>query len=40
MIEGLPEEKKKELEKLITNKKFLEIEIYISSLEKKTLNTK
>jgi len=39
MIEGLPEEKKKELEKLIINKKFSEIEIYISSLEKKYQET-
>ena len=39
MIEVLPEEKKKELEKLIINKKFSEIEIYISSLEKKYQET-
>ena len=39
MIEELPKERKKELEELIINKKFSEIEIYISSLEKKYQET-
>ena len=39
MIEELSKEIKKDLEKLIINKKFSEIEIYISSLEKKYQET-